>query len=633
MNIKHLLSFLLFTVIVVTGYAQVETGPQPLPGFIELRTTGPTGYALPCDQVAVGFTTVNVGETYSRDFLIRNPGGSTLLIHDLEIAGSTAYSITVGSVSAGAFIPISPGEELLFTIHFTPTIPGDHDARLLIHSSNPFNDPCGMRLEGTGYLPQPGTLRIREEGNSYLYDCDLLAAISFLDVHVGTSVTRTFYLENVGDEILTFFEMNVAGSDAFSIAYHFPYTGAAYPIAPGANVSFDITFTPVTAGYEEAVLEIYTSDEGDDPCVFTLQGHSQQVYSGTMRIIREGGPYPINCSIYTSTEFDDLPVGESQTYLYLLQNTSSEPLYFYGIDLGGAADFSIELNFPFDGIYFTIPPGEEVSYRVTFSPGSPGEKDADYTVRTSDPENAPCTTHLEGGGLDESAPHLNIFRPTDGSSLYCGDTFFIDLSETQPGSGAFLFRLNFRNYGLEDLIISGEVSIAGIPGSGEPITPFQSSTLQWKFLYVEVYLPGNEVTTLVFDLVTNDPNHPKCRIYVEINQVPGGLKPAPDKNEAIILRVGNDINKDAGTVSQAINTSSQQDAGFQLYPTITYDWLRLESKQEEHRQYQIVNSVGQSVLNGQTAGWGTQPISVEKLPAGMYYLQIEREATLRFVKQ
>lgn len=757
MNIKHLLCIFLLGLTFYTVRAQIGEPPNSLAGFIELRTATPPLYALPCNEVTAAFPTVNLGETTSRDYIIRNSGESRLYLYEFEILGSSAFSVSSEVTPDGSeLVWLNPDQDLVITIHFAPTTAGDHEGKLLIHSSDPFTNPCGMGLEGEGHELLPGTLRIREEGSSVLYDCGFLSAITFVDVPVGTSATRTFHLENIGDGTLYFYEMGLDGPDYYSYSLNFPYTGQPYPIPPGESVSFDITFSPTEPGDDEALIKIITSDSNSEACTFDVEGQAVELESGTLRLRQEDDNYLYDCNTLYSVTFADVLVGESLTKTYFLENTGDEALYFYGMNMNGSDEFSIVYNFPFNGTSYAIPPGEGVSfdivyapinigrdrptleistsdpaasdcsflldgtaqsfdegvlqsrqvgsgvplycgqttslefadlpvgesqtrnysiknigdgplflygfnftgypnfflnydipfengayllepgelvyYSITFTPDSPGEKRGAFSINSSDAGNMPCTMELEGGGLDVDAPHLQIITPS-GDPLACGDTFYIDLSDTQPGPGNYLTYLLFRNYGTNYLEISGEVSVLGQPDIVHSFTISQGQTLQWRFLYTELELPGDAVTTLVYQIETNDPDQPFCTVYVEINQVIPGAKPPSNEKGARILRVGEEIKKRGRTAGSRIATADEANADFRLYPTVATSRLMLESTDADVRTYHIVNGVGQSVMSGQIASWESRQLTVDRLPAGMYYLIIEGEnTTLRFVK-
>lgn len=459
----------------------------------------------------------------------------------------------------------------------------------------------------------------------------------FGDVMVGEEETREFLIQNTGQHILFIHGASIEGSDEFSVSNNFDFPEEVYGIAPGSSISFSVTFAPTDAGPEEAYLYLYSSDEDEDPCIRLFKGEGYVPEPGTLRIRSTVSGIPYDCDAGLTFEFPDLLVGESDSRTYLVENIGDEPLLFYGITLSGSPDFTIDYEVP-PVIPYAIAAGESIPYTITFTPSSPGEKDAEHVITTSDMGKEPCSIELEGGGLDKKSPFLYMMTP-NGDQLECGDTYYIDLSDTYPGPVGYGFYFTFRNYGTEDLVVSGTVSIAGQTGSGFPIEPFSVDPLEFIFLNTTVYLPGNQVTTLVYILNTNDPDQPFCTIYVEINQLPYKTNRKTPAGSASIQEVSwNQSGKTglANAKSAILPPSTIQqgsDADVRLYPTISRDIIHLEFSDHKQKRYQIMNASGKVVASGQTEATPLDAVDIAGLSPGLYWIRIEGHARAKkFVK-
>jgi hypothetical protein len=78
--------------------------------------------------------------------------------------------------------------------------------------------------------------------------------------------------------------------------------------------------------------------------------------------------------------------------------------------------------------------------------------------------------------------------------------------------------------------------------------------------------------------------------------------------------------------SMVVNVAAQKAQVLKAYPNPVYDYLRVEWT--ETRDFQIINLIGQIVMNGQTA----QYIPVFSLPKGTYILKAGKDQ-IKFLKQ
>ncbi|MBX2875860.1 MAG: hypothetical protein KTR30_27315 [Saprospiraceae bacterium] len=159
--------------------------------------------------------------------------------------------------------------------------------------------------------------------------------------------------------------------------------------------------------------------------------------------------------------FDDQEVGSSTERVVTITNSGKTPLIIYGYDLSGFENFSVEFEFPFEGIVY-IPPGEQLSFSVIFTPGSPGSHYGSLTIQSSDPNHSTCQVSLYGLGL-ELNPLLLRFTddPLAGyEEVDCGGESFFDLTE-DPSDGNFRVHYSFRNQSDVPIIVRAETTVVG----------------------------------------------------------------------------------------------------------------------------------------------------------------------------
>lgn len=97
--------------------------------------------------------------------------------------------------------------------------------------------------------------------------------VSFGTVVVPNNVTKTFTLKNTGTSNLTGLTITKDGTNAAE--YTVGSLSAAPPLAPGASVTFDVTFTPASEGTRTAALHIVSNDPTHATYNVVLSGVAQ----------------------------------------------------------------------------------------------------------------------------------------------------------------------------------------------------------------------------------------------------------------------------------------------------------------------------------------------------------------------
>ena len=280
----------------------------------------------------LNFTTVNIGESDSRELILYNDGDSNLTIYGLR------FHERIKSVYSGDFSGvIEPGASQSITIVFTPTEEKDYNGLVYIDSDRTNANDRSRVLKGTGINVLDNT-RILAFGSH----------LNFGDVNVGESETRELMLYNNGNTSLTIYGLQF--HESIVGIYSGDFSGE---IPAGASVSVTITFTPVADSVDSGLVYVMsnkTNIEADSSR--SLIGHTI-LTDVTTRILTFG----------EHLDFGNVAIGESATKVLTLKNEGNSDLSISGLQFHESLESAYSGNFV--GI---IPPNESRMVMITFSP-------------------------------------------------------------------------------------------------------------------------------------------------------------------------------------------------------------------------------------------------------------------------
>jgi hypothetical protein len=282
------------------------------------------------------------------DLRVFNVGTSDLIIKSVQrLMGSTGFSVLP---SPGTPLIINPGEEIDFTISFTPTTPGIAEQAVVRISSSdpaaPFVDLVATGSGGRGALETA----IADGGN-------------FGEACLGAFVGEDLLISNGGT-----CPLSVTGVLSSSVEFVVPSV-ASFPlvVAAGVNLKIPLRFQPSSFGLKSATITV-TSDVGS----------RQTRVSGTAPaprlalIIADAGDYGPAC------------VGLFTDEVLTLSNSGRCTLSIAAIT-SSSAEFIVPevLSLP-----LTIGGGDSLEIPIRFQPASFGPKSAAITVLSDDPAGA-----------------------------------------------------------------------------------------------------------------------------------------------------------------------------------------------------------------------------------------------------
>ncbi|WP_158502367.1 choice-of-anchor D domain-containing protein [Vitiosangium sp. GDMCC 1.1324] len=404
------------------------------------------GATVSPSSVAFGNQRVGVTST-TRAVTLSNGGAASLSVTALNVTGPFSTS--------GLDLPatVAPGSSTTFQVAFSPTATGAATGQVVV-VSDASNGNQVVSLSGTGV--QPG-MSVSP------------SSVDFGNVRVGTaSAARSVTVSNTGSDTLTL--SGASASGPFSIS------GLSLPatVAPGASLSFDVTFASTATGAASGSLSL-TSDAPGSPFSLTLSG------KGVASFIA-ANPNPLS--------FGAISLGQSDVATLTLSNTGDAPLTLSALGFTGeqAEDFSLE-GAP--TLPLAVAPGGSQELRVRFTPGNHGARRTTLEV-TSDASGAgTLRVPVDGEGI---GPRLAVTPAS------------LDLGSTNVGHTSASRSVTVSNTGETDLVLSA-VSFSGAAAAdfatpaSMPMTlvPGTSASIAFSFTPSEV---GARAARATF--VTND---------------------------------------------------------------------------------------------------------------------------------
>jgi hypothetical protein len=302
------------------------------------------------------FGTVCDGPAYLT-LQVFNVGPNPLVITSVQrLMGSTGITVLT---SPGTPLVLRPGEEIDFTIQFTPTTPGTPEAATIrIVSNDPGAPVVDLMATGTGGVASL-QLAIPDGGD-------------FGEVCVGSFVDRGLVLNNRGP-----CPLRVTGVTSSSPDF-IPPRVSSFPlvVAAGDSVELPIRFQPRNRGSASATITLTSNDP-----------------SGT-KSVRVSGTAPsprLVVSLANAGDFGAVCVGALRDEPLTLSNSGDCDLTLTGI-----SSSSPEFIPPgVDAYPIVIAPGDAVDVQIRFQPASFGPKSATLTIDSDDP-GGPRTVNVSG---------------------------------------------------------------------------------------------------------------------------------------------------------------------------------------------------------------------------------------------
>ncbi len=363
--------------------------PQPEIAIIGNSVEIANGDATPSTADWTDFGLVNLAQTQTRIFTIRNSGQAALELSGavrVVVTGSNAFSL-IGD--AAAVIPA--GGETSFAIRFTPMGTRTAIATIIIVSDDADEPTTSFRIRARG-LDAPDAA-IAGLSSLLIADGDTAPALAdgtaFNTVNItGRSKVREFTLRNTGSQTL---RLTDAGGTFVSLSGpsggDFAVIGQPEGVlAPGQSTRFRIRFDPSALGPRRATVRIATNSPTVPVYDFAIRGSG--VAAPIARVLWNGQAVPGGAALPSETlgtQFGPTAAdGGAVVRTFSLSNVGSDtlildPVKRLRVEIAGAAAGSYRVSLqPPD----RIAAGQTVAFRIRFDPLSRGVKLSTVEIAT-----------------------------------------------------------------------------------------------------------------------------------------------------------------------------------------------------------------------------------------------------------
>ncbi len=485
---KKLLCSLLFTVLTVS-FVQAQADINIQGNSVDIVD----GDTTPDIADDTDFGQVTIGSDIVKTFTIQNTGVSDLNLSGVgfSLGTNSQFSLDVSSTTS----PIPGGNFTTFTVTFTPTVTGVVSGGLTISSDDPDAESTytyNIQAEGVAASGDPD---INIQGNSVdIVDGDTTPDLAdhtdFGDTSIGSTLTRTFTIQNtgIGDLSLTGVGFGFGTNAQFSI----DVASTTTPIPGSGSTTFTVTYTPTVAGSASGSILI-TSDDPDAESTYTYDIVANGVSAPDINIqgnsvdIADGDTTP---STADHTDFDQVTIGSNLTRTFTIQNTGSDDLVLgsVGLGFGTNAQFSIDVS----STTSPITGASSTTFVVTFTPTVAGAVTGSILITSNDPDAESTYTYsIAAEGIILTEPDINV--QGNGIDILDGDTTPDVADDTDFGQvtvGATLTRtFTIQNTGNANLNLTSvgfgfgtnaQFSI-DITGTTSPIVGLGSTTFDVTF--------------------------------------------------------------------------------------------------------------------------------------------------------
>ena len=373
----------------VTGTFTVTSDASNTPLAISLSGTG-TQPVLTISPASLNFSNVPVGTTSTQTVTLTNSGNS-----DLKVNLATLTGTGFGMSSLGLPKTITAGQNLSFTVQFSPTSTTGASGSIVFTDNAP-GSPQTLTL--TGSAVATGSTLGATPGS-----------FNFNSVVVNASSPQSFTLTNSGNATITINQITTTGP-GFSSSGLTP----GQTIAAGATATFTGTFAPTTTGAVSGNIAI-TSTATNPTLNIPLSG------TGT-----QGGLTATPGSI----PFGSVTVGASASVPVTLSNTGTAAVSITAHSITGTGFTLTGWTAP-----ASLNPGQTTSFTVTFAPTSATAASGSVSI-TSNAPGSPLIINLTGSGTATQAQMTISPATVAFSNVNVGGNLTQNVTLTNTGNAA-----------------------------------------------------------------------------------------------------------------------------------------------------------------------------------------------------
>jgi len=222
----------------------------------------------------------------------------------------------------------------------------------------------------------------------------------FGKVAIGTPITHTFTIENLGDSDLTLSFVGKVTGNSYKLVPQFIFGDV---VTSGGFTTIDITFTSTGQGVELGQFRINSDDSDEDPYLVNLTAEGITASSGTIDV-QGNGIFIVNGDttpdVADDTNLGSVLINATKTTTYSIYNNhATENLTVSSIALAfGVNEFqmgTISETLPFD-----IAPGGNITFDVDFTPIAEVAYQSSIQINNSETSQNPFQYSIVGQGAD-----------------------------------------------------------------------------------------------------------------------------------------------------------------------------------------------------------------------------------------
>ena len=353
---------------------------QTFVGKADIAVADGLGFDV-ADGATVNFAGAYINDPKALTYTIRNVGTAPLSNLSVTIDGADPEMFSAMFSNPGQ---LPEDDSVTLTIVFSPLSEGPLSAELHLYSNDPDESPFDLLLTGVGIVPPPDSpeLSMEQPAGVMMPDGGVRA---FGEVAVGETRELDFRLSNLGVIDLTGLGITFTGPDAdmFSVE-----DAPVPPLPPGTSTTFRVVFTPSRPGTISAALQMANNDPNEAPfdVVFSATATAKP---DIVVEFPEGNELPLDGTVH----FGDIGIGAGSVLTFTVRNAGLVDLDNLAVTIDGpdATLFDV-LTDPSSPVL----PAGTTTFRIIFSPTSPGPREAALHIQSNDPDENPFNLNLTG---------------------------------------------------------------------------------------------------------------------------------------------------------------------------------------------------------------------------------------------
>jgi uncharacterized repeat protein (TIGR03803 family) len=355
----------------------------------EIEVDTPTAANVPSQEAIYDFGSGSINAGIARTFTIHNTGNAALSSLNVTVDGANSSEFVVTTQPAAS---IAQGDSGTFVVTFTPTVGGPRNARLQIASNDSDENPFKIDLIGTGIIAPE--IEVLDDSINLT---DNVSTIAFGSLNTGGLSTRVITIRNVGSSALTGISLSFFSGDSA----HFQFNTLASSVAAGQQITFNLSFFPLSAGAKSTILRIASNDSNENPFDIILTG------TGTSAS-EIGVESPLNTPLIdgiSSLEYGSVDTGSSGTKTVVIRNSGTSDLTGLSVSFVGTHASEFSASTPGST---TVVPNDATGFTLTFTPAGNGARTATMRIASNDGDENPFDISVTGTGHVPLAPNFDI---------------------------------------------------------------------------------------------------------------------------------------------------------------------------------------------------------------------------------